>query len=395
MKSFIVATPYRSVCDEQARALHERMRLRLYATWTRRGTSGIPHDLTRKLPLLGLAAYIGARTLPPYQAEAFRFALYPLYDRWVASMVRPGDSIISSYCYANESFRKVRALGGKTFLDAGNSHPDHFWEILSEEHRRWSCPYPPVPEFYITRARAMLDETDYIIAPSEFVADSFLQRGFASERILRVPYGVNLSTFTSDPIPRDKNRPFTLISTGSLSLRKGTPYLLEAFRLIRKTIPDARLLLSDLKSASILPILESYRDLPIEWAPSLGHEDLARRLKSADLFILPSLEEGLVRTGLEAMACGIPVILTPNTGSSDYVTEGVNGSVVPIRNATAIAEKAISWWHRIKRGESIDTSLINNEILSPDQVQELFMERIGSLISENPFGNGVKSRPNE
>jgi starch synthase len=380
VKSFIVATPYRSVCDEQARALHAQGQLRLYTTWTRRGTDEIPPDLTRKLPLLGLASYIGAKTLPPYQAEAFRFSLYPLYDRWVASMVRPGDSIISSYCYANESFRKVRALGGKTFLDAGNSHPDNFWKILSEEHSRWNCPYPPVPRFYIRRARAMLDETDYIIAPSEFVAESFLERGFDAERILRVPYGVDLSTFTSNLIPREKSRPFTLISTGSLSLRKGTPYLLEAFRMIRKTIPDARLLLSDLKSASILPILESYSDLPIEWAPSLGHEDLARRLKSADLFILPSLEEGLVRTALEAMACGVPVILTPNTGSSDYVTEGVNGSVVPIRDAAAIAEKAIWWWRRINSGENIGSPKMTESILSPDQVRKVFLERIMALI---------------
>ena len=380
MRSFIVATPYRSVCDEQARILHEHGKLRLYTTWTRRGTKGIPPDLTRKLPLLGLASYIGAKTLPPYQAEAFRFSLYPLYDRWVASMVRPGDSIISSYCYANESFKKVRALGGKTFLDAGNSHPDNFWKILSEEHSRWNCPYPPVPGFYIRRARAILDETDYIIAPSEFVADSFLQRGFDAERILRVPYGVDLSTFTSNLISREKSRPFTLISTGSLSLRKGTPYLLEAFRMIRKTIPDARLLLSDLKSASILPILESYSDLPIEWAPSLGHRDLARRLQSADLFILPSLEEGLVRTALEAMACRVPVILTPNTGSSDYVTEGVNGSVVPIRDAAAIAEKAIWWWRRINSGENIGSPKMSVSILSPDQVRKIFLERITALI---------------
>ena len=379
MKSFIVATPYRSVCDEQARALHSQGQLRLYTTWTRRRTDGIPSDLVKKLPSLGLASYIGAKTLPPYHAEAFRFSLYPLYDRWVASMVRPGDSMISSYCYANESFRKVRALGGKTFLDAGNSHPDNFWEILYEEHRRWNCPYPPVPEFYIRRARAMLDETDYIIAPSEFVADSFLRRGFDAERILRVPYGVDLGTFTSDLIPREKNRPFTLISTGSLSLRKGTPYLLEAFRLIRKTIPDARLLLSDLKSSSILPILESYRDLPIEWAPSLGHEDLVKRLKSADLFILPSLEEGLVRTALEAMACGVPVILTPNTGSSDFVTEGVNGSVVPIRDASAIANKAIWWWCKIKDGVKVDQLYIGRGIKTPSQTRKLFLQKINSI----------------
>lgn len=379
MKSFIVATPYRSVCDEQARALHSRGLLRLYSTWTRHGTSGIPHDLTKKLPALGLAAYIGARTLPPYHAEAFRFSLYPLYDRWVTSMVRPGDSVISSYCYANESFGKVRAFGGKTFLDAGNSHPDNFWEILSEEHRRWSCPYPPVPEFYIRRARAMLDETDYIIAPSEFVADSFLQRGFSEKRILRVPYGIDLSTFTPNPIPREKKRPFTLISTGSLSLRKGTPYLLEAFRMIRKIIPDARLLLSDLKSASILPILERNRDLPIEWSPSLGHDDLARRLHSADVFLLPSLEDGWARTVSEASACGLPVIVTPNTGAAEFIQEGINGSVVPIRDASAIAEKAIWWWQNIKSGFHIDQPQTGKNIMTPIQIREHFLECIDSV----------------
>jgi hypothetical protein len=81
VKSIIVATPYRSVCDEQAHALHAQGQLWLYTMWIRRGTDGIPSDLTMKLALLRLASYIGARTLPPYQTEAFWFFLYPVYDR--------------------------------------------------------------------------------------------------------------------------------------------------------------------------------------------------------------------------------------------------------------------------------------------------------------------------
>src|SRR5208282_3303117 len=124
----------------------------------------------------------------------------------------------------------------------------------------------------------------------------------------------NLSLFQPRREPRPPNRPLTLINTGSLSLRKGTPYLLEAFRLVRKKIPSARLLLMRIVQDDIKHVLPRYADLPIEWSPVLPQTQLVERLHSADIFILPSLEEGLVRTACEAMACGLPAILTPNTG---------------------------------------------------------------------------------
>jgi starch synthase len=378
MANFVTAVPYRSVCDDHARVLAKHGLLRRYLVWNRRDTTGIPSDLTRKLPILGSAAYIGAKTLPPYYAEAFRFALYPLYDQWVKSQLKPGDNIISSYAYANASFKWVRAHGGKTFLDGGNSHPDNFWDILSEEHKRWKCPYPPVPRFYYERCRRMMEDVDYVLSPSNFVSQSFLDRGFKSKQIIPVVYPVDLTMFRprmdggwrmADGSPRRLNlmadgeaaggseesrtkRPFTIVNTGSLSLRKGTPYLLDAFRLIRKEIPDARLLLTDAVSDSIKPILAKYSDLPIEWSPYLPPAELAERLRSADLFILPSLEEGLVRTALEAMAVGLPVILTPNTGAAQYVEDGINGSVVPIRDAYSIAQRALWWQQRLAAGNS-------------------------------------------
>jgi glycosyltransferase involved in cell wall biosynthesis len=379
MSKFVVAVPFRSVCDDQARILAKHDSLRRYLVWNRRGTEGISEDLTRKNPALGLAAYVGARTLPPYYAEAFRFSLYPLYDRWAKSHLKPGDNIISSYAYANECFRWVRKHGGKTFLDGGNSHPDNFWEILEEEHRRWKCPYPPVPRFYIDRARRMMDDVDYVLSPSHFVTDSFLSRGFRQQQIISVVYPQDMSVFKPSGELRPKDRPFTIINTGSLSLRKGTPYLLEAFRLIRKEIPDARLLLTDAVSDSIKPVLTKYSDLGIEWSPYLSPEKLADRLRSADVFILPSLEEGLVRTALEAMACGLPVILTPNTGTAQYVREGVNGSVVPIRDPEAIASEALHWWARISEGDRLDSTAFE-KFLSMEKLEECFERVIEAAV---------------
>jgi glycosyltransferase involved in cell wall biosynthesis len=58
--------------------------------------------------------------------------------------------------------------------------------------------------------------------------------------------------------------------------------------------------------------------------------------------VLPSLVEGLALVQLEAMACGIPLITTPNAGGSDIVTDGVDGFVIPIRNVEVLKEK-LEW----------------------------------------------------
>lgn len=347
--SFVVGTPMRSTCDDPARLFAKKGWLRIYATWNRRGTPGIPPEKTRLMPALGLIAYVAARLCSSYRAEAIRFALYPLYDAWLKTLLRPGDHLLSSFAYANSCFRWVHRHGGKTFIDGGNSHPENFWDILDEEHRRWRSPVPPVAPFLHRRSRAMMREVDYVIAPSQFVADSFVRRGFRPDQILYVPYVTDLKNFR--PLGRrPAKRPLTLINTGSLSLRKGTPYLLEAFAQIRKIVPDARLLLTRQISGSIPSILEKYQELPIEWAETLKPGDLCQRLQSADLFILPSLEDGYARTVSEALACGLPVIVTPNTGACDLVEEGVTGSVVPIRDASAIATKILEWWEKIQRG---------------------------------------------
>jgi glycosyltransferase involved in cell wall biosynthesis len=347
-----VAAPGRSVIDDNARALEQIGKLRFIALGTRRGTAGVPPERTRLNPWIGLWGYVADRTISGYYAESFRFGMLPWFDRWVFKQLHPGDHIITSYGYANKSIQFVHRHGGKAFVDAGNSHMENFWEVLSEEQRRWKCPYPPVARHWYERSCAMLKEVDYVLSPSSYVTQSFLKRGFKPEQILKNVYPVNLSVFQPGAAPRPKDRPLTLINTGSLSLRKGTPYLLEAFRLIHQQIPSARFLLTRTVRNDVEPILARYRDLPIEWSPGLPHAQLAERLRSADIFVLPSLEEGLVRTALEAMACGLQVVLTPHCGANDFVQPGMNGEIVPIRDPQATAEGILKCWERIQTGNT-------------------------------------------
>lgn len=379
--NFVVATPQRSPIDPNALALERAGELRLLALGTRRGVAGVSAAHTRLNPLLGLLSYAATRNLSPYWGEHYRSMLHPVFDRWVKMLLKPGDHILSSFGYANECFKWTRKHGGKTFLDAGNSHPENYWALVSEEHRRWGFDLPPYPRNWYERGLRMMEHVDYVMAPSLWVRNSFIERGWEPKRILRNAYPVNLAQFSPDATPRPKNRPFTIINTGSISLRKGSPYLLEAFRIIREHVPDARLLLTDSVSDSMKTILPKFSDVPVEWTPPLPHPELARHLKSADLFILPSIEEGLARTSIEAMACGLPVIVTEHTGSNDYVIPGVNGDVVPICNAERIVETALAWWERIRasKGPVVDSGRFDRQSLSFRRFETEFLSQLRDL----------------
>ncbi len=376
IQNFIVATPARSVCDDNARALVRAGALRFLALGTRRGTEGVPMELTRLNPRIGLCGYAAGCVLPARQAEAFRFAMLPWFDRWVRRQLRPGDHIISSYGYTNRSFEFAREHGGKTFLDGGNSHPENYWNVVAEEHARWGCPIPPFPRGWHRLALEMMPLVDFVLSPSSYVTRSFLERGFKPEQIIRNVYPINLDCFRPPTSPRPKERPFTVISTGAPSLRKGTPYLLEAFREVRRAHPDARLLLTGPPHPSLRDVLPKFSDVPIEWAPGLPHPQLAERLRSADVFVLPSLEDGFARTVTEALGCGLPVITTPNTGASDLIQPGVNGEVIPIRAAPALAAALLAWERKVRAADWQPRALLDPAAFAFESFEHGFLNQL-------------------
>lgn len=369
----------RSVCDDNARALESVGALRFLALGTRRGTAGVPPERTRLNPWIGLASYIAARTLSQSRAEAFRFSLLPWFDRWVKRQLQPGDHVISSFGYANECFRWARLHGAKTFLDGGNSHPENYHAVVAEEYRRWGCKLAPLPGIWHRRSLETMPLVDYVLSPSSYVTKSFLAHGFRPEQILQNIYPLDLKCFTPRTQSREKDRPLTIISTGAPSLRKGTPYLLDAFRIIRKTYPDARLCLNDALHDSMRPIMDRWNDLPIDWSPSLPHAQLAERLRNADIFVLPSIEEGLARTALEALACGLPVVVTSHTGANDFVEPGQNGYVIPIRDAEAVADACLRVAPRILNHELAPVDRLKHEQLSFEYFARKFLSQLQSL----------------
>jgi glycosyltransferase involved in cell wall biosynthesis len=377
---FVIASPgHATIYDYEALALHKHKLLRFIAMGTRRGVTGLPMEVTRLNPKIGLVNYIAARNLSTFRAESFRFRLHPWFDRWVKKQLQPGDHIISSYGYANDCFEWVRAHGGKTFVDAGNSHPDNFWHTLSEENRRWNSPYPPVGRHHYVRSLAMMKHVDYVLSASSFVTNTFLERGFKPEQILPHPRPINLSAFKPPTGPRPKDRPLTVMSTGTLCLRKGSPYLFETFRLIHKQLPNTRFVLRRVFSSDFKDLVTRYNDVPVTWLGPLPVAELAAQLRQADIFLLPSLEDGLALTVVEALACGLPVITTPNTGASEMIESGKNGEVVPIRDPQAMANAVFKWADRILAPGWQPRSQVDPELLTLEHFERVFMGQLRQL----------------
>jgi glycosyltransferase involved in cell wall biosynthesis len=172
--------------------------------------------------------------------------------------------------------------------------------------------------------------SDLILVPSEFVRRSVLALGGDPERIATVPYGLDERWLdqVDEPVPG------RVLFVGSVGLRKGSHYLAAASRILahRRVACDVRV---------IGPYCPEAISHPAFHGPTyVGQVPRSRvmdEFRRADLFVLPSLCDSFALVHLEAMACGVPVITTPNCGS--VVRDGVDGFIVPIRDAAAIADK--------------------------------------------------------
>lgn len=180
---------------------------------------------------------------------------------------------------------------------------------------------------YASREKAEWAEADLIVCPSEFVRQSVAECGGPIDHCVVVPYGVD----TRFQIPRRDRRhgPLRVLTVGSLGLRKGTPYVLEAARRMRGQA-DFRMVGRGAVPTAACAGLEGV----VQFTGPIPRLEIIAQYAWADVFLLPSLCEGSATVTYEALAAGLPVITTPNTGS--VVRDGTDGFVVPIRDVDAI-----------------------------------------------------------
>lgn len=232
------------------------------------------------------------------------------------------------------TLRRAKKLGAVTFLESQNSHELTRFRLMAEEEERFGCrKRDSLRRLGVRRGLAEYETADFITVPSQFVYDSMIAHGIPEAKLVLNARGVDLDRFK--PRPRAGNV-FRVLFVGRVGLRKGVPYLLKAWEGLQ--LPGAELTLAGRVAPDGKDLLERYQGT--SGVKLLGHvKDTAELYNSATVFAFPSVEEGSAKVTFEALASGLPVITTPNSGS--VVRDGKEGFIIPIRDVYALRERIV------------------------------------------------------
>jgi glycosyltransferase involved in cell wall biosynthesis len=309
---------------------------RLYTGYPRWKVDGLPQEKVSTFPWLMVpsAAYIRfcQRRVP----WAFNWMVTETFSNWLARRLEPCDVLHCLSSYGLRAHRIARErYGALTVCARSSAHIVRQDELLAEEHALWKVPYRRFDGRIIERELQEYEECDLILVPSDFAYQSFIEKGVAREKLRVDPLGVNLTVFR--PVPK-RDKTFRVIFAGLLSLQKGIPYLLQAVEPLR--LPDFELWLIGGVDPEVKPILNKYRGL-FRYLGFIPRTKLFSYYSQGSVFVIASVQEGLALVQAQAMACGLPVIASTNTGGASLFTDGKEGFIVPIRSPEAIREKIL------------------------------------------------------
>jgi glycosyltransferase involved in cell wall biosynthesis len=267
------------------------------------------------------------------------------FDRAAAARLRAADSLVAFNGTALAQLRGAQRAGiQETVLMSANSHYRHVVRQHELAHR--SHPVDrPWPGRLLERNLREYEEASRILVTSSYMRESFLDNGIDEQRLQLFPLTPAPRFAPPDSAeapPAPGGSTFEILYIGSLMVHKGVPLLLEAFS--RLEHPDLRLkLLGGWSTRRMHRFLERARagDPRVEFGPG----DPLAHLRAARLCVHPSYEDGFAYAPAEALAAGVPVIASEDTGMKELIEPGRTGVVLPTGDASALSEAIEAAYH--------------------------------------------------
>lgn len=252
----------------------------------------------------------------------------------VAHLNLPEHQAFLGYSYAAlEALQAEKQRGCFTMVD--QIDPGRLeWDLVREETARWpdyAEPMGEAPAGYYERAVAEWNTAHTVVVNSEWSRSALVRQGADPTRVEVIPLAYEAEV--TQPAHRVRpDRMLTVLWLGSVILRKGIAYLIEAARLLDG---DA---VRFVMAGPLGIRTEAVRKAPtnMQWLGQVPRHEARRLYQAADVFVLPTLSDGFAITQVEALAHGVPVIATPNCGA--VVEEGRTGFIVPARDGKALAD---------------------------------------------------------
>lgn len=318
-------------------------------------------------------------------ARAYRY-----HDRVVARFVRrhaQDFDVVHAWPRAcQHTFASSRTHGIVGFRESPSPHTGSSFEAAERAAASVGLTMPDGHSHRSDPQRLRDEEAEYaaadfILAPSEFVVDSYTGRGEYEDKLVRHRYGFDPDEFPPPP-PRDQRRPFTAVFVGEGAPHKGLHFALEAWQ--RAAIgPDCRLLLVGRVDASYRAVLEPYLG-PSAGVVELGFQaDVGSQLRHCDALLLASVSEGSALVTYEAMASGVVPLVSDATGSP--VRDGLDGLIHRVGDVDALTA-------HIERLHDEPDTLARMRAAGIDRRDELSWDRAGRHLADAYATGLVRAR---
>jgi glycosyltransferase involved in cell wall biosynthesis len=262
------------------------------------------------------------------------FAQSTDFDTGAAGELPAGEHLLAFNGTALAQFRAARRAGRESNgLVAANSH----FRRVVRQHELAYRQYPierPWVRHLLRRNLAEYQLADRVYVASRYVRESFVEEGFDDSMLSLFPLTPS-PRFTPAPAPAPTSETFDVLYVGSLSVHKGVPLLVDAFR--RLSHADLRLVLvGGWGTRGMRRFLQRScaEDARIRVAPG----DPLEPLRRAGLCVHMAYEDGFAYAPAEALACGVPVIVSEDTGMKELIDPGANGLILATGDVDALSE---------------------------------------------------------
>lgn len=252
-----------------------------------RGRVRIPYKLLGRLRALALHDYLVARRIEKLAGQI------DIVHAWPMAALR--------------TLRAAARLGIPTVLERPNAHTRFAYETVRAECQRLGVVLPPGHEYEYNEEILRKEEDEYgaayrILCPSEFVVQTFLDKGFEREKLARHRYGYDEQVYFPSGEARDPSRGLTMLFVGVAAVRKGVHFALEAWLQSPASRDGAFLIAGEFLPAYAekLSTMLAHPSVHV-----LGHRnDVADLMRRSDMLVLPSIEEGFGLVIAEGMGSG-------------------------------------------------------------------------------------------
>lgn len=269
------------------------------------------------------------------------------FDSWVANNLQNYPKIFVGFANASlKSFKMAKTFGSLLCLEAGSMHILEQEELLQEEFKKLKL--IPLKISAQNKAR-MLEEqqlANFIFVPSQHVLKSFVQNNIAEKKLIKIPYGCNTEAFSADKKDLQKKsiKQTKFLSVGMMGVQKGTHLVLEAWKILSRSnnLHKSQLHLIGGLGEDFKQIIKKYSNLPnlVIHGPK-PHADLKKIYKDAHVFVHFSIQDGLAMVIGEAMAAGLTVICSQNSGGYELISNQKLGFVLPNFDVEKLYQKML------------------------------------------------------